>query len=81
MSRESLICQPLPESPLEPNYLITLPLPQAEVTEEPPTVSYHPGFKRRAAGTWLCALSLGGTQALRLEELDAHKNENPQEQP
>ena len=50
------------------------------MSEEPPTVSYHPGFKR-IAGTWLWTLSLGGTQALRLEELDAHKNENPQEQP
>ena len=36
-------------------------------------------FKRGTAGRWLCGLSLGGTQALRLKERGAHENENPQE--
>lgn len=36
-------------------------------------------FKSEMAGRWLCGLSLGGTQALRLKRHDAHKNENPQD--
>lgn len=37
-------------------------------------------FKSGTAGRWLCGLSLGGTQTLRLKKRDAHENENPQEQ-
>lgn len=76
MSREN-ICHPLPELSLEPKNLTTsLGRSDRWASQVSATILV---FKSETAGRQLCGLSLGGTQALRLKEHDAYKNENPQD--